>query len=88
MKRDVLRQLVRVQQRAIWRGSRYWMAVAERLQAGDLSMDTWLTAYTEYVDASIDDLHALVRLYGQDKTSASEGSQQTTTGDGKGATHG
>ena len=63
MRRDVVRELVRVQQRAIRRGSRYWMAVAERLQTGDLAPDVWLKAYAEYAEAAIGDLTELRALF-------------------------
>jgi hypothetical protein len=39
------------------------MAVAERLQTGDLAPDVWLKAYAEYAEAAIGDLTELRSLF-------------------------
>lgn len=64
-KPDVGNQLVRVHQRAIRRGARYWIGAAERLQAGELSHDVWFGAWLQYVRGVREDVSDALALYGR-----------------------
>ena len=49
MKPDPVHRIVRIQQRAIRRGSRYLVDGIERFGTGRLSPETWLSAYVDYI---------------------------------------
>jgi len=70
---DDLTRLLRIQQRAIRRGARWWFDAIQRFQSGDLDPTNWTEANARYVEEALEDGREAANLFPLDRRSSVPG---------------